>query len=87
MTDFKELEKAGNAAVKELRANKLMNGIPFMINSNELLSTECYLEYPDGHISLVSILPSQKDFHLIRNLSEKEILVLRKKYNLLEEYA
>ena len=55
-----------------------------MINDNNLPSTECYLEYPDGHISLATIAASRTDFHIIRVLTQMETVALRKKFNLVE---
>ncbi len=87
MTDLIEMEKIAKTAVKQLRSEELMNGIPFMINSNDLPSTQCYIEYPDGRIDLVSMLSGQRDFKIIRELSAREASALRKKYNLTEIYA
>lgn len=87
MTDFKAIEKAGTDAVKQLRINKLSNGIPFMINAKDLPSTECYIEYPDGHISLVSLSSSKRDFNVIRDLSIDESDIIRKRYNLSKLHA
>lgn len=84
MQDLKELEMIGNEAVNQLRINDLKNGLPFMINSDDLPTTECYLEYPDGHISLAKLSSSRRDFDIIRNLSPKEIAAIRKKYNFFE---
>jgi hypothetical protein len=82
MTQMLEIEKAGTEAVKRLRLKKLKSGFPFMINSNDLPINECYLEYPDGSIVLVSIQDSARDFTLIRSLSKKEESELRLKFNL-----
>ncbi len=77
-----EIEEIGNAAVRKLRKGKLQSGLPFMINSKELPSNQCYLEYPDGRIVLVTISKNERDFQLIRNLSAAEILYVREKYGL-----
>ena len=87
MQDLLEIEKIAKTAVKQLRVDELMNGVPFMINSNDLPSTECYIEYPDGHISLASLLSAQRDFKIIRDLSPSEASALRRKYNLSEVHA
>lgn len=87
MTDFGAIEKVGTDAVKQLRVDKLTNGLTFMINSKDLPSNECYLEYPDGHISLVTLTNSRRDFLEIRSLSKAEAIALRKKYNLVELHA
>ena len=82
MVDYKEMERAGNAAVKRLRVNNLLSGEPFMINTNDLPPTQCYLEYPDGHISLATISPSKIDFQIIRDLTEQEMSAIRRRFNL-----
>ena len=82
MTDLKIIEKRGTEAVRKHRLQKLKNGFPFMINSKELLSNQCYLEYPSGVIKLVSITKAARDFNIIRELSPVEADNLRKRYNL-----
>jgi hypothetical protein len=79
---IKQLEKSGTAAIKHLRESKLKSGQPFMINSNELPSGQCYLEYPDGSIVLVTLCRNTSDFKVINKYSSKEISQIRKKYQL-----
>lgn len=80
MTALQTIEKIGNEAVQELRLQKLRNGHPFMINSKELESNQCYLEYPDGKIQLVFLKNAAREFTIIRALSLAEAEALRKKY-------
>jgi len=87
MTDFRAIERAGTDAVKQLRIDKLSNGLPFMINSKDLPSAECYIEYPDGHISLATLSASKRDFNVIRDLSFEEADIIRKRYNLSNIHA
>jgi len=82
MTSIQEIERNGTAAVKRLRMRKLQNGHPFMINSRDLPGNQCYLEYPNGSILLVSILKSDRDFTVIRKLSNQEENTIRARYNL-----
>jgi len=77
-----QLNKMGTDAVKRLRLQKLRSGKPFMINSNELSGKQCYLEYPNGRIELVTIADSAIDFVPIRELSPLESAQLREKYQL-----
>ena len=64
------LERSGNDAVKRLRETELAKGLPFMINAQGLPDNQCYLEYPDGNILLVTITAStDRDFTVIRQLS------------------
>lgn len=79
--DLIALEQVGNKAVDKLRLQKLNNGIPFMINSDELKVNECYLEYPDGHVSIVTLAANLRDFIVIKDLTSAEANALRKKYN------
>jgi hypothetical protein len=77
------IEIRGNIAVRNLRQAKFSNGLPFMINSKELPAHQCYLEYPGGKISLMTLAPNNRDFLLIRDLSNKEATKIRERYNLL----
>lgn len=80
---LQEVEEAGTIAVKKLRIQKLHDGIPFMINSKELPEGQCYLEYPDGSIQLVTIVSGGRDFIPVRTLTKEEVVEVRTKYNLL----
>ncbi len=82
MIQMQEIEEKGTAAVKRMRVKNLQNGLPFMINIKGLPAKQCYLEYPNGSISLVTTEKSAIDFTLIRTLSKNEGNELRKKYNL-----
>ena len=71
--EIKTLERSGNDAVKQLRKAKHDKGFPFMINSKKLPANQCYLEYPDGSIMLVTITSStDRDFTIVRQLSPTE---------------
>ena len=80
MTALQTIEKIGNDAVQELRLQKLRSGHPFMINSKELQSNQCYLEYPDGNIQLVFLKNAAREFTVVRTLSLSEAETLRKRY-------
>jgi hypothetical protein len=80
MTTLQSIEKIGNEAVQELRLQKLRNEHPFMINSKDLQSNECFLKYPDGTIQLVFLKSGAREFTAIRTLSLAEIEVLRKRH-------
>jgi hypothetical protein len=79
---IKQLETNGFNAVKLLRKAILNSGQPFMINSRLLPTTQCFLEFPGGPIKLVTINKKENDFAVIRELSDTEIIELRKKYKL-----
>lgn len=68
--------------VKKLREQKLRAGLPFMINVKELASNQCYLEYPNGVIKLVSIISSTRDINIVAELNASEANNLRKRLNL-----
>ena len=73
--------------VKKLREQKLRAGLPFMINVKELASNQCYLEYPDGVIKLVSIVLLTRDINVVKELNSLEADGLRKRFNFsLNEY-
>jgi hypothetical protein len=82
MTDVQKLEQTGSNAVKTLRIDKLRKGMPFMINAKELPGNQCYLEFPDGKILLVTISSAGSDFTVLRELSGIENADIRKKYHL-----
>lgn len=82
MSTLQNIEKQGTAAVLRLRTQKLANGLPFMINSNDLPSTQCYLEYSNGLIQLVTLKKDARDFEVIRDLNFQEIKALRAKFKL-----
>jgi hypothetical protein len=84
MEDIKQIENRGNEAVRQLRVDKLMSGAPFMINSEELPSTQCYLGYLDGRIAVKGLSRKRMDFYTIRYLSAEEAVALRRKYKLPE---
>lgn len=65
--------------VKNLREQKLRAGQPFMINIKDLSTNECYLEYPNGSINLVTVIHSTRDLDIVKKLSSKEANNLRKK--------
>jgi hypothetical protein len=67
--------------VKKLRDQKLRAGLPFMINMKELDSNQCYLEYPNGIIKLVSIVPSTRDINVVKELETLDANNLRKRLN------
>ncbi len=80
--NIKQLETNGLRAVQLLRKSKLSNGQPFMINSGLLPSGQCFLEFPEGSIKVVTIDKKEQEFVVIKELSGSEILMLRKKYKL-----
>jgi hypothetical protein len=67
--------------VKKLRDQKLRAGLPFMINIKELASNQCYLEYPNGIIKLVSIVSSTRDINVLKELKASDANNLRKRLN------
>lgn len=77
MTRVQQLEQIGHKAILELRLNKLSRGKPFMINSNNLPSHQCYMEYADGKITIEQINGSRHDFEVVRELSAEEAAGLR----------
>lgn len=81
MSIIEKAGKKGTDAVKKLRENKLKNGLPFMINTAELSTNQCYLEYPNGTIKLVTVVQSARDLHVIRELTSTEAKHLRRRFH------
>lgn len=65
--------------VKKLRMQKLKAGFPFMINMKELDTSQCYLEYPNGTIKLVTFVSSTRDINIIKELNTLDANNLRKR--------
>ena len=82
MTLLQTIGKIGTDAVKELRLQKFRNGLPFMIDSDDLEGNQCYLEFPDGTIKLVSLTTGAREFTTIHTLSVNEARSLRVKEGL-----
>jgi hypothetical protein len=80
MTLLQTMGKIGTDAVKELRLQKLRNGLPFVINSIDLEPNQFYYEFPDGVIQLACLKEEAKEFTLLRKLSAAEEQALRVKY-------
>ena len=73
-----QIEERTRKAILELRKTKLISGHPFMINTEEHPVGQCWLEYPDGYIHLVTLSKCKTDFEIIRVLSIEESNSLRK---------
>lgn len=69
--------------IKSLRREKLSLGLPFMINSDELPSHQCYLEYPDGTIVIAEANHKESDFKIIRELDFLNAEVLKRNLKLI----
>ncbi|HRD57437.1 MAG TPA: hypothetical protein PK504_05280 [Ferruginibacter sp.] len=81
MSTVEITSKKGSNAVRKLREQKLRNGLPFMINVKELSTNQCYLEYPNGSIKLVSVVHSSREIDVIRELTLIEASHLRKRFH------
>lgn len=81
MSTVKITSRKGTNAVKKLRELKLRSGIPFMINVKELSTNQCYLEYPNGSIKLITVVHSSRDIDVIRELTSIEATSLRKRFH------
>ena len=81
MSTIKITSKKGTNAVKKLREHKLRNGLPFMINVKELSTNQCYLEYPNGSIMLITVVHSTRDLDVIRELTSTEANHLRRRFH------
>ncbi|HMU11080.1 MAG TPA: hypothetical protein PKC54_13810 [Ferruginibacter sp.] len=79
---LKQQERVANHAIKMLRKHKHALGFPFMINTKDLPDHHCYLEYPDGHINLVTIRKDKTDFEIVAELTLEQSNLIRKKYKI-----
>ena len=81
-TKLKQLETSGRNAIRTLRENQFKLGEPFMINSKQLPTDQCYLEYPDGLITLVTLSKKESDLKVIATYSTEQSMAIRKQFNL-----
>jgi len=81
MTVKKISANKNSIVVKKLRDQKLRAGLPFMINIKELASNQCYLEYPNGVIKLVSMVSSSREINEVKELNATDANNLRKRLN------
>lgn len=81
MSTIKITSEKGTNAVKKLREHKLKNGQPFMINVKELATNQCYLEYPNGSIKLITVAHSTQDLDVVRELTATEAQHLRLRFH------
>ena len=79
----KKLEKSASRVIRQLRKRKLKSGQPFMINSDDLPSHQCYLEYPDGSIKIAEVGSKGSDFKIIKELDYFNADFLRHKLKLI----
>jgi hypothetical protein len=54
-----------------------------MINTRDLPSDQCYMEYPDGSIVLVSLCKKISDFEIVTRFTPEEELNIRKELQLI----
>jgi hypothetical protein len=83
MSELEVLENIATTAIHRLREETLTAGQPFMININGLPKDQCYLEYPDRSIKLVTFVKGNHDFLTIKKLSLRDGLRLRKRLGLI----
>lgn len=81
MPSLKTTSQRGTNAVLKLREQKLKRGLPFMINAKELATNQCYLEYPNGIIKLISIVHATQNIDVVRELTKEESGKLRSRFH------
>lgn len=82
MSEIELLEDIATKAVHRLRTETLFAGEPFMINIKGLPPNQCYLEFPDQSIQLVTFVQDKNDFVSIRKLNTRDRDRLRKRLGL-----
>lgn len=70
-------------AIKNLRKQKLSQGIPFMINSHFLDPHQCFIEYPDGHIKIAEANSKECDFKIVFECTLSDSDLWRKRLKLI----
>jgi hypothetical protein len=82
MSEIEALEDIATKAVHRLRTETLISGQPFMINVKGLPNNQCYLEFPDKTIQLVTFIQGKNDFIPVRKLRARDSERLRKRLGL-----
>ncbi len=82
MNEIEVLEDIATKAVRRLRTETLKSGQPFMINVKKLPANQCYLEFPDHSIQLVTFLHGKNDFVTVRKLRARDRDRLKKRLGL-----
>lgn len=77
-----QIENKVDGTAQALRLANLKDGYPFVINSVDLPVNFCYLEYPNGTISLATFKRNDRQYTIIRNLTVVETKNVRLKFNL-----
>ena len=78
-----ELEKQAGLAVEQLREEHFEKNLPFMLGNMNLPKGQFYLEFSDGKIVIALFPENQKDYQIVKSLSEKQSHELRETYHLL----
>jgi hypothetical protein len=82
MSEIEVLGNIATRAVHRLRTETLVSGQPFMINVKGLPPNQCYLEFPDHSIQLVTFVQEKNDFVPVRKLRARDRERLRKRLGL-----
>ena len=82
VSELDVLENIATKAVHRLRTETLVSGQPFMINVNGLPANQCYLEFPDHSIELVTFVQEKNDFVTVKKLGAHDRDRLRKRIGL-----
>jgi hypothetical protein len=82
MSEIEALENIATKAVHRLRNETLFSGQPFMINVAGLPPNQCYLEFPDQTIQLVTFVQGKNEFVPVRTLTTRDRDRLRKRIGL-----
>lgn len=72
----KKIEESARRKIRQIRKKKLEQGLPFMISSEDLPPTQCYLEFPDGTIKIAEA-GRGSDFKIIEELDFFNAQLLR----------
>ena len=78
----KKMEQSAKRRIRQLRRQKLEQGLPFMISSDDLPAEQCYLEFPDGTIKVAEAGSRNSDFKIIEVLDYFNAELLRRKFKL-----
>ncbi len=73
----RKMEQSANRKIRRLRKQKLEQGLPFMIGSDDLPAEQCYLEFPDGTIKIAEAGSKSQGFKIIEEVDYFNTQLLR----------
>ncbi|PWK28365.1 hypothetical protein LV89_01149 [Arcicella aurantiaca] len=78
-----DLEKQASSSIEQLREQKFVKNMPFMLGELDLSDNHFYYEYANGDIAIAEFELQTQNHKVLRFLTIEEADNLREKFNLL----